>query len=241
MLNLQSFAVWLIISLSFLLILFLHKNGRKAKFREYMLRKEKYRSFRRKKLYTKEYLRHLRTLVIKPKTFRVFIPLVILFIIVILLLSNFVYFAVITSDSMSPTFSKGDMVLMTQFKDVEKEDIIMFSVPTERYPVIHRVNDIEGENITTKGDFNPVEDSWVINRSDVYSEAVTVGGKPVVFKDVGTYFLEEYDARGRHTGEIEFNRLFLQSMKNLAIYIFIIAVLLYIYFSTKEIRERKAS
>jgi signal peptidase len=160
-------------------------------------------------------------------------------VVVIFLLNNIVYFAVITSDSMSPTFNKGDMILMTKYTDVETEDIIMFSVESEQFPVIHRVYDIEGENITTKGDFNPIEDKWTINNSVIYSEAVTIDDEPVVLRGVGTYFLEDDEAHGRYSGEIEFNRLILQGMKNMAIYIFFAAVFLYIFFTGKEMRDRK--
>ncbi|UCF08925.1 MAG: signal peptidase I [Thermoplasmata archaeon] len=198
------------------------------------------RAYKRRKYHKAAYLRHLRTLVFKPKLARAFLPLVILFLIVLLLLNNFVYFTVITSDSMAPTFSKGDMVLMTQYSEPDEGDIIMFSAPNEQMPVVHRVHDVEGDNITTKGDFNPKEDSWVINESAVYSEAVTVNGKPVVLKGVGNYFIEDYESHGMYSEEIEFNRLLLRGMKNTAIYIFLIAVLLYIYFTIKEIRERKA-
>jgi signal peptidase len=239
MTDIYMLTVWLIISLSFLFFLYHFKNGKRAKIGQLFVRRMRIRTFHRKKNHTKAYLRHLRTLVIKPKPLRAFLPLFILIAVVIFLLNNIVYFAVITSDSMSPTFNKGDMVLMTKYTDVETDDIIMFSVETEQFPVIHRVYKINGENITTKGDFNPTEDRWILNNSVIVSEAVTIGDKPVVLKGVGTYFLEDDETHARYSGEIEFNRLLLQGMKNIAIYIFFAAVLLYIFFTAKEIRERK--
>jgi signal peptidase len=239
MTEIYTLTVWLIISLSFLFFLYHFKNGRKVKISQLFEKRMRIRTYNRKKNHTKAYLRHLRTLVIRPKPLRAFLPLFILIAVVIFLLNNIVYFAVITSDSMSPTFNKGDMVLMTKYTDVENEDIIMFSIEYEQFPVIHRVYDIEGENITTKGDFNPTEDKWTINNSVIISEAVTIGDKPVVLKGVGTYFLEDSETHGRYSGEIEFNRLFLQGMKNIAIYIFFAAVLLYIIFTGKELRDRK--
>lgn len=202
-------------------------------------RKTRLNAVKRRNIQSAAFLRHLRTLVFRPKLARGFLPLVILFLAVFLLLNNFVFFAVITSDSMAPTFNKGDMVLMTQYKDLEEDDIIMFTAPEEPAPVVHRVHEIEGDSITTKGDFNPVEDDWAINESSVHSEAVLVYGKPVVLKGVGNYFIEDYEAHGYNAREIEFNRLLLSGMKNVAIYIFIIAVSLYIYLTLKEHRERK--
>jgi signal peptidase len=178
---------------------------------------------------------------IKPKTTRALIPLSIMLLVVFLLLNNFVYFAVITSDSMSPTFNKGDMVLMTEYKDVESDDIIMFSVPEEPFPVVHRVSNIQGNNISTKGDFNYKEDLWTINNSAISSEAVTLNGKPVVLKGVGTFFIEDHEDNGRYSGEIEVNRLILQGMKDLAVFIFFICVFLYLFFTARESRVRKVS
>jgi signal peptidase len=241
MFDLNLLGAWLLVSILFLGILFFFKNGRGHKLGMHVRYREKMRIRKRKKLNTSAYLRHLRTLVFRPKLARAFFPLVILFIVVILLLNNFVYFAVITSDSMAPTFKKGDMVLMTQYADIEQDDIIMFTTPDEPLPVVHRIHNIEDDNITTKGDFNPVEDAWVINESAVHSEAVIIGGKPVVLQGVGNYFIEDYESHGRYDEEIEFNRLLLQGMKNTAIYIFMVAVLLYIYFTLKEHRERKVT
>jgi signal peptidase len=234
-----TISIWLVTSVSFLILLYSFQNGRKEKLRQVWIRQKRTLSVRRRSAYSKEYLRQLRTKIIKPKPLRAFAPLIIMFLIVLLLLNNFVFFAVITSDSMSPTFNRGDMVLMTEYKDVDTGDIIMFSVPDEPFPVVHRVSRIEEENISTKGDFNYKEDLWTINDTVVRSEAVTIGGKPVVFKGVGTYFLEDHEDDGRYSQEIEFNRLVLQGMKNLAIFIFFIAVFLYLYFTVKELKQRK--
>jgi signal peptidase len=215
------------------------KNIKKPEFNQFVLQMERKRSFESKRSRTKAFLIHLRTITFKPKLIKGFLPLIILFLIVILLLNNYLYFAVITSDSMSPTFSRGDMVLMTKFSDVEEGDIIMFPAPDMQFPVVHRVHGVEGPNITTKGDFNPTEDSWSINESEVMSEAVMVNDKPIVMKGVGTYFLEDYEETPRYSSEIEFNRILLQGMQTIAIYIFLSAVFLYIYFTLRDSRGHK--
>lgn len=230
---------WLVGSLLFLILLFFFKNGKKQQVGRFLRVRGKTGVHKRKRLQVSEYLRHLRTLVFKPKIARAFLPLVILFLVVLLLINNYVYFTVITSDSMAPTFNRGDMVLMTEFTDIEEGDVIMFSTPQEQMPVVHRVSEIQGDEIRTKGDFNPREDSWTINESAVYSEAVELNGKPVVLKGVGTYFLEDYESHGRYSKEVEFNRLLLSGMQDVALYIFIIAVTLYIYLTIREHRERR--
>jgi signal peptidase len=237
----MSITIWLICSLSFLILLFSFKNGRKERLKDKWLRLERSGRYRRKKAYTKDYLRQLRAKMIKPKTTRALIPLFIMLFIVFLLVNNFVFFAVITSDSMSPTFNKGDMVLMTEFTDVDSGDIIMFSVPEEQFPIVHRVSNIQGENISTKGDFNYKDDLWTINNSNIRSEAVTINGKPIVLKGVGTYFIDEQDDHGRYTQEIEFNRLILTGMKDIAIFIFFITIFLYLFLTARESRQRKVS
>jgi signal peptidase len=239
--SINMLTVWMIASLSFLIIFYVLKNGKGDGLHRFLVRRRRTRAFRRKRNYQKEYLRQLRTKMIKPKSVRAFLPLIIMLIIVLLLVNNFVFFTVITSDSMSPTFNRGDMVLMTQYKDIQSGDIIMFSTSDEPMPVVHRISRIEDGNISTKGDFNPTEDLWTINNSAVYSEAVTISGKPVVLKGVGTYFIEDYEAEGKYSGEIEINRLILQGMKSLAIFIFFTAVLLYVFFTMRELRERKVS
>jgi signal peptidase len=239
--EIELLTIWMITSLSFLISLYIIKNSRQRKFQRFFARRNRTNAFRRKKAFQKEYLRQLRTKMIKPKTMRAFLPLIIMLIIVLLLVNNVIYFTVITSDSMSPTFNRGDMVLMTQYKDIQTGDIIMFSTPEEPIPVVHRVSRMDKGNISTKGDFNPTEDLWTINNSVIHSEAVTISGNPVVLKGVGTYFIEDYEAEGKYSGEIEINRLILQSMKSMAIFIFFSAVLLYIFFTIREIKQRKVS
>lgn len=175
---------------------------------------------------------------IRPKWGRVIVPLVIMLVIVAILLNDSVYPAVVTSDSMSPTLNRGDMVMMTKHVDLQEGDIVLFDRPGLSYPVLHRVHTIKGDTVITKGDFYPFEDNWEVDRSEVYAEAILVGGKPVVLKGVGTYFIEDYQPGYVYEGEVRYTRVFLTSLKGYAVVIFAVAVGMYIFISIWDVRRR---
>jgi len=76
------------------------------------------------------------------------------------------------SDSMVPTFYKGDMIVVYGGDDVSVDDIIVFDVPDRKYPIIHRINEITPDGIKTKGDHNNYADPWTINENNVHGKAV---------------------------------------------------------------------
>lgn len=98
----------------------------------------------------------------------------------------------ISSDSMTPTYEVGDLVLMTKLSDEEKAalkpgDIITFHAPIDinKDGLIgdintHRVSRIEGDIIFTYGDKSPeIEDNYHIRTSDIIgicTEDGKVGG-----------------------------------------------------------------
>lgn len=61
----------------------------------------------------------------------------------------------VESNSMVPTFSKGDILILQGVKEPKEADIIVFSVPGRSTPIVHRV---VGKNpdgtYQTKGDAN---------------------------------------------------------------------------------------
>jgi signal peptidase I len=79
------------------------------------------------------------------------------------------------SDSMVPTFYKGDMIIVVGVEDVKVGDIVVFDSPDKRYPIIHRVDQIKDGGIVSRGDNNPATDEgrWgVIPFSKIYGKAV---------------------------------------------------------------------
>ncbi len=76
-------------------------------------------------------------------------------------------FLTVTSRSMEPTISAGDMVLTRQFpaKEIRARDVVILPVPdAPGFNYSHRVIAIKTEKdgvvVTTKGDGNPKPDSW---------------------------------------------------------------------------------
>jgi signal peptidase len=183
-----------------------------------------------------------RGLIIPPKKFYPFLPLIPFFIIVFIFMNHMIFFAVITSDSMSPTFEKGDIVLMqTVDKSADENDIIMFSNKNPRGlhpPVIHRVNEVKGDNITTKSDATDQIDDWVVQEDEIQAKAVTVQGEPIVLENVGSYFITDYRTNGKYANEFVFTSLMIASLKDLGIAIFVLCVGLYIVLTVRDIRLR---
>ena len=64
------------------------------------------------------------------------------------------------SDSMIPTFYRGDMIIVYGANDIKVGDVIVFDVPKRDYPIIHRVHNMNNGIIKTKGDNNAGPDSW---------------------------------------------------------------------------------
>lgn len=67
--------------------------------------------------------------------------------------------AVVLSGSMEPTFSAGDLIVVQQDSSLEKDDIVVFEDIGSL--VVHRIIEIDGENVITKGDANNTDDGPV--------------------------------------------------------------------------------
>ncbi|MHC1581870.1 MAG: signal peptidase I [Candidatus Syntropharchaeia archaeon] len=93
--------------------------------------------------------------------------------IVFILLFHVVFFTVVVSDSMFPTFKKGDLILMQSITTEPRVgDIITFKTDVYLYPVTHRVVSISDGKIRTKGDARDTVDSWVVSKEDVLAKAI---------------------------------------------------------------------
>ena len=79
------------------------------------------------------------------------------------------------SESMVPTFEKGDLAIVSGIdKDVSVGDIIVFDIGMRDYPIIHRVYNIaKNGDIQTKGDNNAYEDPWLLRTKE------TIHGKAI--------------------------------------------------------------
>jgi len=78
------------------------------------------------------------------------------------------------SNSMVPTFYRGDMIIVYGEKNLKVGDVVVFDSSDRKYPIIHRVYEIRDGGIVTKGDNNPSTDEarWgVISLDKIYGKA----------------------------------------------------------------------
>ncbi len=64
--------------------------------------------------------------------------------------------AVVQSGSMEPNLYKGDLLFVKEKEDISVGDIVVYQ--SEGILVVHRIVDIDGDIITTRGDANNVSD-----------------------------------------------------------------------------------
>ncbi len=74
------------------------------------------------------------------------------------------HFQTVTSGSMRPTFSPGDMAVTegVPVGSLKVGDVIVFFPPGHTQAVIHRIVSLENGVIKTRGDANSVEDPWQV-------------------------------------------------------------------------------
>ena len=100
----------------------------------------------------------------------------------------------VQSDSMAPTFKKGDLILVKKISDIytlQENDVITFYTFIEDARTLntHRIVEINDQNGTrnyiTRGDNNPVEDEIPVYPSDIVGKwtgvKVSGGGKVLDF------------------------------------------------------------
>jgi signal peptidase len=76
------------------------------------------------------------------------------------------------SESMVPTFEKGDMVVVQGGTTVVAGDVVVYDSPIYKYPIIHRVINITDAGVTTKGDNNASPDPWVTPKEKIHGKAI---------------------------------------------------------------------
>ncbi len=175
----------------------------------------------------------------------VLLPIALTIFVAYILSAQLFFFAIVTSGSMEPTFKKGDLVFMQNVLVKPKSgDIIIFNDPQEKIAgskpvtITHRITDVAGDTIRTKGDNNPVLDSWRVNKKDILGRAIILNDKPVVLKDVGKYFLLDYRSTA-YTAEFLAIAKTIQNMRTMGIMIFFVCLVMYLFLSIKDARPSR--
>ena len=171
---------------------------------------------------------------------KLIVELSVFLILLSLALSHKIFWVVVVSNSMSPTFERGDLVLMQSISvHPEKGDIVLFYNPDLNLPVTHRVLDIRNGFVFTGGDASG-PDSSPVKIDSIIAEAIIIGKKPIVLKDVGNYFiLDAVKMRdvGPYGQEYLFYKNLINAFRNYALAIVIVGISVYAYFS---VRARKS-
>jgi signal peptidase len=181
----------------------------------------------------------------KPKLQKVLLPIAITLFVAYILSSHLLFFAIVTSGSMEPTFKKGDLVFMQDFLIQPKVgDIIIFPDPTsdivsnKPITVTHRIVEINGDIIRTKGDNNPNMDNWKINKKNVIGKAIIIGSNPVVLKNVGRYFLLDFRT-DQYSEEYLAIAKTIQNLRTMGLLIFFVCLAMYLFMSIRDSRPSR--
>ncbi len=175
----------------------------------------------------------------KPSLLGTSVVLSVFTVVILLLLFKMLFFAVVTTDSMRPTFARGDLVFMQRIHvDPRPGDIIMYDKPAYTLPITHRVIEVTDWGVKTKGDARTFADPWVIPKQEIKGEALQVGGKPIVIKSVGNYFILDPSKMGigRFGSEYLFAKKILMTIKMYGYAICIIALMGYLILTLREMR-----
>lgn len=189
-----------------------------------------------------EQIKHYCELSRRPRVLPVLVPLIITGLTAYIILNKLVFFAIITTGSMSPALEVKDLVLMQNLKvDPQQGDIIMFETEEANMPVIHRVYSASSSGIRTKGDASEFADGWTLKKDQIRGEAVLFQGKPMIVKNIGEYLLfDPANIKITQYGS-EFYRIseIIKNVKQLGLTIFIICILLYIFTAFTSSRSRR--
>jgi signal peptidase I len=171
--------------------------------------------------------------------FKDFLILSIVLFAIILIGTKTIFFTAVLSDSMTPTFSKNDMVLMQNVvRTYNVGDIIMFETPDTSLPVSHRIVSIGDEGIRTAGDATKSMDWWKLKNDDIIGKAIMFQGKPITIKGLGIYFIVE--DRNQKFGPFGYQDyyLFISVIKIYGYFIAVISLIVYVFLTIKKEKGR---
>ena len=80
--------------------------------------------------------------------------------------------ACVAGTSMLPTLRPGDLVLGARPTALQPGDIILFREPDWGLDIIHRIVDVAGDRITTRGDNNPASVTETVTTDRVAAKVI---------------------------------------------------------------------
>ncbi len=89
-------------------------------------------------------------------------------------------FFIVETGSMEPTINKGELIVVSERKNYKVGDIVTI-LDNEKYIFTHRIVEIIGDNVVTKGDSNDLRDEIVSNRNII--------GKVIIHSKILGFFV----------------------------------------------------
>ena len=78
---------------------------------------------------------------------------------------------IVSSGSMSPELSLGDIIIIKEYSDYNVGDIVTYNVDNQ-YLVTHRIIEKNGEQFVTKGDNNNTEDKELVKKNNIEGKVI---------------------------------------------------------------------
>ena len=172
--------------------------------------------------------------------FEDFSILIFTILIIFLIGTKAIFFAAVVSDSMTPTFSRNDLVLMQNIdRNFNMGDIIMFQRPDREFPISHRIVSIKEGKIYTAGDATKMKDWWALKDKDILGKAITFRGMPIVITGYGKYFI--IADKNQKFGPFDYQKynLFLSVIKAYGYAIALLCLLIYIVLIFKGEKQKE--
>jgi signal peptidase I len=146
----------------------------------------------------------------------------------LLVATQSVYLALVTSESMRPYINRGDLVIAEGLsKNFSVGDIIEIQPPGYTGTYVHRVVRKLSDNAwKTKGDNWNSEDGWTVTKDIVKGKVITVNEKAVVIPNLGIYLMPTQNVALSQDPTYNFMVNFLSTLRTVAPVLILIIFLL---------------
>ncbi len=146
----------------------------------------------------------------------------------LLVATQSIYLALVTSESMRPYINRGDLVIAEGLsKNFSIGDIIEIQPPGYTGTYVHRVVRKLSDNAwKTKGDNWNSEDGWTVTRNIVKGKVITMNKKAIVIPNIGIYLMPTTNVALSQDPTYNFMVNFLSTLRTVAPVLILIIFLL---------------
>lgn len=146
----------------------------------------------------------------------------------ILVATQSVHMALVTTESMRPYINRGDLVIADGLsKNFSVGDIIEIQPPGYTGTYVHRVvRKLSDDVWKTKGDNWNSEDSWIVTKDIVKGKVITLNKKAIVIPNLGIYLMPSANVALSQDPTYNFMVNFLSTLRTVAPVLILIIFLL---------------